>query len=195
MRTADSGRTPVRHKINFQIESHKSLDSTNTLTLRYAAEGKPEGWVVTADFQTHGRGKPGNVWFSSAGENLLFSVLLRPPVKASAAPMITQMACRAVRSVLKEAGLQTNIKPPNDLMVGVRKICGILVETSSGTDGTLGGVVVGFGLNVGSSPEALGPKATSLAAEIGKAPGREKILAKILTALEQEVQPFYARPA
>lgn len=178
--------------IRFQIEHHSEISSTNTRLLEYAREGRPEGLVLTADFQTDGRGKPGRAWESPAGKNLLFSVLLRPPVAVNQAPMLTQIACRSVASALRSAcGLEPEFKRPNDLLIRGKKICGILTEALS-SPSELQAVVVGAGLNVNSTAEELLPTATSLLIETGKIWNREDILTEILRQFANDLQGLYA---
>lgn len=178
--------------LQFQIEHHKEVPSTNTLLLSYAREGRPEGLVVTADFQTEGRGKPGRVWISPEGKDLLFSVLLRPAIPVNQAPMLTQIACRSVASALRQqCSLEPEFKRPNDLLIGGKKICGILTEAMSDPAG-LHAVVIGIGLNVNSAHEELLPTATSLLIETGKSQDREALLTAILNQLREDIKSLYA---
>lgn len=175
-----------------QIERHEELPSTNTLLLRYAEEGRAEGLVVIADYQSEGRGKPGRTWVSPAGKNLLFSLLLRPDIPVNQAPMLTQIACRSVAEVLKNTcAISPEFKRPNDLLVGGKKICGILTEALS-SPSRLNAVVVGVGLNVNSSAEDLLPTATSIALETKKNWDRETLFSKILNQIKNDVKGLYA---
>jgi BirA family biotin operon repressor/biotin-[acetyl-CoA-carboxylase] ligase len=132
------------------IESFPSIDSTNRLVTERAAAGAPEGLVVTAELQTAGRGRLDRSWEAEAGAALLVSVLLRPadlPVSrwfllGAAAGVAARDACRQV------AGFSPDLKWPNDLLVGERKLAGILAE-ATGT-----AAVVGMGLNVHGAPPA-----------------------------------------
>lgn len=181
--------------LEFQIEHHGEVPSTNTLVLNFAREGRPEGLVITADFQTEGRGKPGRTWLSPAGQNLLFSVLLRPPIPVNQAPMLTQIACRSVAGALENiSGIKPDFKRPNDLMVGGKKICGILTEALS-SPGELEAVVIGVGLNVNSKADELLPTATSLLLETGKTQNRDRLLNAILHQLREDVESLYAAPS
>lgn len=178
--------------LEFQIEHHKELPSTSTLLLNYAREGRAEGLVITADFQTEGRGKPGRTWVSSKGKDLLFSVLLRPAIPVNQSPILTQIACRSVASALRALySLEPDFKRPNDLMIHGKKICGILTEALS-DPGDLHAVVIGIGLNVNSTAEELLPTATSLFIETGKPQNREGLLAAILDQLREDVKSLYA---
>ena len=141
--------------IRFQVEKLTEVTSTNTLLLERARQGASEGLVILSDHQTAGRGKPGRQWLSPRGKNLLCSILLRPPLSPAQAPMLTQVACRAVAKVLKEKyDIVSEFKRPNDVMVGSQKICGILTEALS-SSAKLEAVVVGIGLKVNAEASGL----------------------------------------
>ena len=179
--------------ITLDYEHHDEIVSTNTRALQYAREGRPEGLVISADFQTEGRGKPGNVWVSPKGKNLLFSVLLRPPLRANKAPMLTLEACQAVKIVLESGfALSAAIKKPNDVMIKGRKICGILTESLSTAGGNVEAVVIGFGLNVNASAAELPPHATSLLIETGHPVDRAPLLHLLAGQLVKSLEPYYA---
>jgi BirA family biotin operon repressor/biotin-[acetyl-CoA-carboxylase] ligase len=157
----------------------ESLSSTNTELARMASEGAAEGVAILADEQTAGRGRLQRAWSSPKGAGLYFSILLRPRIPVDHWPLITFMAALAVGDALQEAtGLRTDIKWPNDILSGERKICGILseaIETPAGR-----AVIVGIGINL--TPGAF-PEATSIAEATGIKPDREAILAALLSAL------------
>ncbi len=148
--------------IQFKIRHIPEVASTNTVALEAARQGAPEGLVITSDHQTAGRGKPGRQWLSPVGKNLLCSILLRPPLSPAKAPMLTQIACRAVAKVLKEQyDIASEFKRPNDVMVGSQKICGTLVEAYSSSS-ELEAVVIGIGLNVNAGTSELPPEGISM---------------------------------
>jgi len=157
----------------------ESLPSTNTELARMASEGAAEGVAILADEQTAGRGRLQRAWSSPKGAGLYFSILLRPAIPVDQWPLITFMAALAVGDALQEAtGLRTDIKWPNDLLSGERKICGILAEAIETPIGRA--VIVGIGINL--KPSAF-PTATSVAEETGVKPDREAILAALSSAL------------
>ena len=178
-------------KFDFQIQKFAELESTNTLAQKMAVEGASEGLVVVADYQTGGRGKPGREWVSLRGKNLLFSVLIRPKIAVNKAPMITQIACRSVAKVLKAHGITPTIKKPNDVMVGGKKICGVLTE-SAATQTELHSVVIGIGLNVNAGTEELVPEATSMKAETRKTFDLNSLLDSLLEQLKKDLDELYA---
>ena len=170
----------------------ESLPSTNTELARMASEGAAEGLVILADEQTAGRGRLQRVWSSPKGAGLYCSILLRPVIPVDRWPLITFMAALAVGDALREAaGVQTDIKWPNDLLSGERKICGILAEA---IDTPLGrAVILGIGINLTENafPPELANVATSVSEAKGCAPDREQILAALLDALSR----WYSRLA
>ncbi|HET6965760.1 MAG TPA: biotin--[acetyl-CoA-carboxylase] ligase [Acidimicrobiales bacterium] len=152
--------------------------STNDLVADLAAAGAPEGLVVTADFQTAGRGRLDRTWEAHPGDGLLVSVLLRPaglPIErralvASAVALAGRTACREVADVTPE------IKWPNDLLSPEgAKLAGILAVEASGA------VVVGMGLNVHGGP----PGAAYLDALAGRRVDRASLLESWLRALDR----------
>ena len=159
----------------------ESLPSTNTELARMASEGAAEGVAILADEQTAGRGRLQREWLSPKGAGLYFSILLRPLIPVDQWPLITFMTALAVGDALQEAaGLRTDIKWPNDLLSGERKICGILAEAIETPAGRA--VIVGIGINL--TPGAF-PEATSVLEATGVQPDREAILAALLRALSR----------
>lgn len=164
----------------------ESLPSTNTELSRLASEGAEEGVSVVADEQTAGRGRLQRAWSSPRGAGLYFSILLRPKIPQNYWPLITFMAAIAVGDALREAaGVETDIKWPNDLLSGERKICGILAEAIDTPDGRA--VILGIGINLTQNafPPELANVATSVAEAGGRAADRDVILAALLDALSR----------
>ena len=130
-----------------RIKWLEEADSTNNVLLRQIREYDNLS-VVAAVKQTAGRGQRGNRWVSAPGDNLTFSLLLKPeglPVREVMA--LTCLATLAVRDVLRDEGVPAVIKWSNDIYVGKRKICGMLVE--NGLDGTdIAWSVIGIGINL-----------------------------------------------
>ena len=146
-----------------------TVDSTNTRLLAEQA-GLPDRTVYAALFQTAGRGQKGNRWESRPGENLTFSILLKPAqLSAREQFILSQVVALGLTDYLAEQGVEATIKWPNDIYAGDRKICGTLIEpTLSG--GRVASAVAGIGLNLNQhvfDPSI--PNPTSLALETGKA--------------------------
>lgn len=178
-----------------QIQHFRSVGSTNTLALEAAQAGASHGCVWVADEQTAGRGRGGHGWHSTAGDGLYVSVLLRPEMALVDALWLSLATGLAVQAAIAQAtGLRTDIRWPNDLLLGERKCGGILVETSTvapqaGAPSMLRYAVIGVGINVNheSFPDELRELATSLRQESGRSWNREQILIEFLGALENEV--------
>lgn len=177
--------------IQFQIEKLDEVTSTNTLLLERARQGAPEGLVIVANSQTDGRGKPGRHWISPAGKNLLCSILLRPPISSAQAPMLTQIACRAVAKVLQEKyAIASEFKRPNDVMSGTKKLCGTLVEALS-SPSRLEAVVIGIGLNVNAESSGLPLEGISMKALKGISYPIDEVLRYILDEFSCKLGEFY----
>jgi BirA family transcriptional regulator, biotin operon repressor / biotin---[acetyl-CoA-carboxylase] ligase len=164
----------------------ESLPSTNTELARLASESAAEGVAIVADEQTAGRGRLQRAWSSPKGAGLYFSILLRPTIPQNYWPLITFMAALAVGDALRAAcDLQTDIKWPNDILSGERKICGILAEAIDTPAGRA--VIVGIGINLTQNafPPELANVATSVFEATGRPPDREQILAALLDALSR----------
>ncbi len=175
------------------LRFHSSVGSTNDIAGALAAGGAPHGTTVIAEAQTGGRGRLGRSWFSPAGAGLYTSVVLRPPAMLPPA-RYTLVAGVAIADALRAAtGLPVVIKWPNDLLVGGRKVCGILAEASA-RDSAIPYVVVGFGINLRSVafPPAIAEGATSIEAELGRAADRGAILFAALSALAAAVTDLSA---
>jgi BirA family biotin operon repressor/biotin-[acetyl-CoA-carboxylase] ligase len=179
--------------------------STNDLGMQQGRAGAPEGLVVVSDAQSGGKGRLGRLWHSPAGENLYFSILLRPTRPAVEIPPLTLLAGAAVAQAVAGFGVVPRLKWPNDLLLTVdglgppRKAGGILTEMA--TEGQqVAHVVVGIGLNVNTRqfPAALADKATSLLVARGTAErdaepiDRLEVLVAVLAAFEAAYERFRA---
>jgi len=164
------------------------VDSTNSEAARQARAGCAEGLVVVADAQTAGRGRLHRQWVSPPGVNLYFSVVLRPRVAPTKIMQLSLVTGVAVHQALRDvaATLDVRIKWPNDLLIGGRKLCGILCESEIEAD-LVHQLVVGVGVNVNgrSFPLPLGETATSLRMETGDLASRPALLARVLNRFEQ----------
>ncbi len=184
LQATKSRRGPFGDPIYFFHET----GSTNDVAAALAERGAPEGTTVVASAQTAGRGRFGRRWFSPPGAGLYVSVVCR---SAAAAPLLTLAGGVAVADGIRAAtGLPVHIKWPNDVIVEAgtpvrrRKLAGILAEASSSADG-LQHIVLGLGINLrpAAYPPELGDAATSIEAELGRAPESGPVLAETLAAL------------
>ncbi|MEG1072386.1 MAG: biotin--[acetyl-CoA-carboxylase] ligase [Oscillospiraceae bacterium] len=173
----------------WHLQRFDTLPSTSDLCKDLAAAGAPQGTAVTALEQTAGRGRQGRSFFSPKGAGLYLSVLLRPQTAPETAAQLTAWTAVALQAaLLQTCQLHTDIKWPNDLQIGGKKLCGILTEFVPPD-----GVVIGMGVNLTQTARDLGdlsPIATSLLLETGSAPNFEKLLAEILARLETMSRRF-----
>ena len=168
--------------------------STNANAFRLAEEGAAEGTVVIADAQSGGKGRLGRVWSSPPGVNLYCSIVLRPSVKPYEAPQLTFLSAVAVaRSIEQVTGLKPEIKWPNDVLIGGKKVAGLLNEMSAETDG-INFVILGIGVNLnmstGQFPPDLRSPATSLLIEAGHPVGRVRFVTQLLSELDMLYTQF-----
>ncbi|MBI4357979.1 MAG: biotin--[acetyl-CoA-carboxylase] ligase [Candidatus Omnitrophica bacterium] len=173
--------------MRFRILHYDTLDSTNNLALQLARQGAQEGTVIVAQYQTQGRGRFKRRWMSPRGKGLLFSVILRPNLKASQVSLLTHVAGEAVAQVLKERfRLLSTLKKPNDVLVRGKKIAGILTEASTGGDRQVEFVVVGIGLNVSTGRKDMVRKGTSVYLEVEEKVDPRSILEAILATFAEK---------
>jgi BirA family biotin operon repressor/biotin-[acetyl-CoA-carboxylase] ligase len=177
------------------------VPSTNFQAATLAQQGAPHGTVVVAETQTAGRGRLGRQWYSPSGKNLYYSLLLRampgPDQQTLWLSWIPLIAALAVsRTVQGIAGLATTVKWPNDILIGTRKLGGVLCE-SSGLGTSHAVVIVGIGLNVNirrdEFPDDLRDLATSLVTESQQHPfDRNVLLAALLSEMETWCEALFA---
>lgn len=166
---------------------YDETDSTNERAKRLAEEGCPHGTLVVADCQKAGKGRRGKSWTSPHGEAIYMSLVLRPDILPSAASMVTLVAAMAVaEGIHKSSGLSSMIKWPNDVVIGGKKVCGILTEMSAEMD-CIHYVVVGIGINAGQEgfPEEIRKTATSVFLEKKERVPRSRIAADVMEAFEK----------
>lgn len=174
-----------------------SCASTNDEIAARALAGAEEGLLVVAGVQTAGRGRRGRVWHASVGENLTFSLLLRPALSAQLATPVTLLAGAALATSLAGLGFSAQLKWPNDVLLdtrdGPRKVAGILTEMASAAD-HVRHIVLGVGINVnaGSFPDELATRATSLYLARGQHVDRGEVLAGFVRAFEPIYDHFVA---
>lgn len=167
------------------LVSLDQADSTNLAGKRLAAQGCPHGQAVVTDCQSAGRGRRGRDWISPPGVNIYLSVVFKLPLPPQRAPLITLLMAEAVCQVLLDMGYDAGIKWPNDVVVGGRKVAGILTEMSADLD-QLHWAVAGVGINANwrDLPEDIAQRATSLAEAGGARVDRAALTARVLDALE-----------
>ncbi|HTK10872.1 MAG TPA: biotin--[acetyl-CoA-carboxylase] ligase [Ktedonobacteraceae bacterium] len=176
-----------------------SVTSTNTYAMQLAQKGSEEGVVVLTDSQTAGKGRLGRTWVDATAHNALSSTVLRPRFPLYLLVMAASLA--VVDAIASSSSVDATIKWPNDVLIGERKVAGILIETSHDQNGQLV-AIVGIGVNVNgqrtaifetgetaqtqadSGPGTLAAKATTLETEAGHVVSRETFIAHLLQRLE-----------
>jgi BirA family biotin operon repressor/biotin-[acetyl-CoA-carboxylase] ligase len=186
-------RLGKRKVIGRDIRVFEQTTSTNDVIEKLARDGVKEGAVVFAESQTKGRGRLGRKWISPGRKGLWFSVLLRPDLRPQETTQLTVASATALRRAIQsETGLHPEIKWPNDIVIGGKKVAGILTELSAELD-RVRHVILGIGVDVnlvaGEFPPELRKLATSLKIESGRAISR----AGLATAILRELDFDYAR--
>jgi BirA family biotin operon repressor/biotin-[acetyl-CoA-carboxylase] ligase len=174
-----------RPDARFDVRWHATLPSTMDVASSLVHHDARHGLVIVADEQTAGRGRRGSSWASPPGAGLYFSFVARPESPASGLSLLTLAAGVAVRDgVLAATGLAADLKWPNDLIVGKRKLAGVLAEgIAIGTPGQA--VIIGVGLNLqpAAYPPDVSVRATSIEGELGRPVERAQVFADILISL------------
>ena len=172
--------------VRLDLRWYPSVTSTMDVAEEAAQAGAPEGLFIVADEQTRGRGRRGRTWSSPAGTGLYLTVLLRPPFEdGMMLSLITLASGVAARQAIGRAsGLHPELKWPNDLMVGRRKLAGILAE-GFGLGRVDQAVLVGLGVNLLSAahPGDIAARATSLEEELGVRVDRSRVLEELMVAI------------
>ncbi|TML44798.1 MAG: biotin--[acetyl-CoA-carboxylase] ligase [Actinobacteria bacterium] len=180
--------TPTRDAVVPRLRGHFGREYTYVescpSTQRLLPPEAPEGAVAVADEQTEGRGRLGRRWEALAGTSILCSVQLRPAVDAAVFPELTVVGAEACAEAIRTvAGLEPALKHPNDVLIGSRKVAGVLGEAGEGR------VVLGTGINANVPADELPVDvripATSLLAEAGREVDRIELLVEFLAALER----------
>lgn len=183
--------TPFGGRVHHFFQTGSTMDDAAALALA----GAPHGTIVLAEEQTAGRGRLGRSWHSQKTEGLYFSLLLRPALPAVAAPLLTLAAgIGAAEGIAEAGGLPTDIRWPNDVLLGRKKCCGILLELTAEPE-RIKHVILGVGINVNQSrlPAELAGEATSLRLEAGRVFSRAEVLAAVLRALDRSYGRLLAR--
>ena len=174
--------------VGHKIIRFKRVTSTNDVLKRGDHRSAPDGLVVVADEQTHGRGRGGGVWHSKGARGLYFSILLRPdfsPQYLGLLSLIPAISC--VRAIGQFSPVPAKVKWPNDIFLCERKVGGILVEAKT-AGSTLRQVIIGIGVNISQSendfPAGLRETAGSILSCTGVSADFETLLKSILNELD-----------
>lgn len=177
------------------IHHYYKIGSTNTTALEAAAAGAPEGSVFLAEQQTAGRGRGAHNWNSQRSAGIYCSVILRPLMPPSEALVFSLAAGLAVQAAIQSFRVPVDLKWPNDLLIGGRKVCGILTEMAAEAT-RVRHIVIGIGINVNqiTFPPELQNSAISLKLATGKEWSRVELCAALLKSLDQEYRTLLERP-
>lgn len=169
---------------------YSQIGSTNTAAKQNC--DMPEGSLFVANSQTNGRGRLGREWISPVGKDIFMSILLKPKIPLDKVSQLTLIAgmgvCRAISEI---CGVEAEIKWPNDIVIGTKKVCGIITELAFDKNGSAY-VIVGIGINVNSDSfdDSIKDKATSLKLVTDTHYERYKIIAKAITEFEKYYSLF-----
>ena len=184
MRVSDLSSASVEPLLLGRLGSPYRFVEECTSTQLLLGADDTEGTTVATDLQTQGRGRLGRTWETPSGQALLFSVLLHPRPPMAIWPELSLVAGDAVATALREQSeVAAELSHPNDVLIGGRKVAGILPEASAGR------IVLGIGINVNQTDEELpadtAKPPTSLRVETGRDWPRAPLLAEILLELER----------
>ena len=188
---------PLLRGVIFDEHVHHfyKIGSTNTAAMAAAAEGAPEGSVFLAEEQTAGRGRGANTWQSQRSTGIYCSVVMRPALPPSEILVLSLAAGLAVRAAVEQVDSRVtpDLKWPNDILIGGKKVCGILTEMNAEAT-RVRYIVVGIGLNVNQPtfPKELG--ATSLRLVTGGEWSRIELVAALLKSLDREYRQLLDDP-
>lgn len=162
----------------------ESVDSTQAIAFALAAEGAPDGTAVIAAHQREGRGRRGRTWSAPPDTALLTSIVVRPAVPAKDVPLYSLVAALATADTVAQLGaVAPRLKWPNDVLVGGRKIAGILLESRTIGSETVVAIGIGVNLRQGEFPADLEGRATSIRLETGREVTPDEALAALRSAL------------
>ena len=175
------------------LEVLDECPSTNTVLVGRAAAGVPHGTVLACEHQSSGRGRRGNLWVSGVGGSLAFSILWRFARGAGALGGLSLAVAVGAAKALEHMGIRgVEVKWPNDLYLGGRKLGGMLIEISGEVLGP-SAAVIGVGINVRLNPamrRRIGRPATDVASHADEAPSRTALLAALLPSLAAALAQF-----
>ena len=184
------GKTKV---IGRDIRVFEETTSTNDVIEKLARDGVKEGVVVFAESQTKGRGRLGRKWMSPTHKGLWFSILLRPELSPQETTQLTVASATALRRAIKNVtSLSAEIKWPNDLLIGGKKVVGILTEMSAEVD-RVRHVILGIGVDVNQDAAEFPPELRKIATSLKIESGEEISRAELATEILRELDADYAR--
>ncbi len=195
----------IKKRLSAEIVGEKlfvydEVGSTNDVLRELLGDGlAADGTVVVSDSQTVGRGRLGRKWVSPRGVNLYLSALFRPEIPPQKSSVFTFLASCALIEVFSVYGVDAEIKWPNDILVGGKKVSGVLTELGT-SGGAVDYLVIGIGVNLNLSEEFIrremediSEKTTSLSILLGEEVNRERFCAELINALDRLYGEFRRR--
>lgn len=179
------------------IRYFRAIGSTNTAAMQAAVQGASEGSLFIAEEQMAGRGRGGHSWHSEARSGIYLSLVLRPKMEPAAALALSLIAGIAVHdAIVQVCKIVPDLRWPNDVLAGGRKVAGILTETSADMQ-KLHHAVIGVGINVNQSrfPAELAQEATSIAIETGREWPRGTLVVALLESLDRQYRALQSDAA
>lgn len=171
-----------------RIEHRERADSTQRVAKQLALEGAEEGTVVVAEVQTAGKGRRGRRWFSPPG-GIYLSIILRPQLEPPRVPLLTLLGGVAVAKALRRGcGLKPKLKWPNDVLLGGKKVGGVLTEVCAEAE-VINHCVLGVGVNanfgVSQLPRSIRETSTTLLEELGRPVQRLRLAREVLEQVDR----------
>jgi BirA family biotin operon repressor/biotin-[acetyl-CoA-carboxylase] ligase len=166
-----------------RIEYFVTAPSTQPIAIRLAETGVPAGTAVVAGAQTAGIGRHGHSWHSESGAGIYVSLILYPPIEPATRPVLTlALGLATAEAIARVAGVQCDLRWPNDVMLNDRKTAGILVQLAGNA------AVAGIGINV--NHESFPPDIADVATSILLSTGRRYDRAELLIALLESANAY-----
>ncbi|MEE8401516.1 MAG: biotin--[acetyl-CoA-carboxylase] ligase [Candidatus Hydrothermarchaeaceae archaeon] len=177
-------------RIGTKIERFGKVDSTNDIAKSLARDGAREGTVIIADSQSGGRGRYERCWSSPSG-GIFVSVILRPDTLSGRVSLLPLLAGSAVANTLNGLyGIGAQVKWPNDVLIGERKVSGILSEIDTDDDFVIVGIGINANFDPGDLPKEVRKTATTLKAELKREVSKTELLRRLLSELDDMYNRF-----
>ena len=174
--------------IGKKLYIYETVDTVMDIAHQKARAGEDEGTVILAKAQKKGRGRLGRKWVSYSGAGLYFAIILKPDIKHHDAPKVTLLSALSVAEVLKKSyRLNAHIRWPNDVLIGDKKVAGMLADTQTESD-LISRCNLGIGINVNNRPDV--PDSYSLADMLGRSVSRKDLLMSFLEELERTMDRY-----
>lgn len=171
---------------------YETVGSTQLVAKKAVNDGAPEGTVIVGDQQETGKGRMNRNWDSQKGQGIWMSLIVKPDIPIAKAPQFTFIASLAiVEAIEKVTDLTPQIKWPNDIYIGKRKVCGVLTEMQAEAD-QIEALILGIGINVNQAafPDEIKNKATSLRQETGETVSRTILFQAAILYFEKYYQLY-----